>query len=239
MLKMKAHFKKLIPVYILVLACFLIIGAGGSKALQVFSEISPISRKIVVIDAGHGGVDGGATSCRGVLESTINLNIALKLKEVMHLLGIKTVMIRESDISVYTEGTTIAAKKVSDLKERVRLVNDSNASLLISIHQNYFQAQQFQGPQIFYASSDGSAVIGKAMQLQLNQSLAPQCKRAAMPADKIYLMQHIRCPGFLIECGFLSNPEEEARLRDHDYQNKLCTVLAVSCSKYLHQEAVT
>jgi N-acetylmuramoyl-L-alanine amidase len=126
-------------VYLVILVGCFLLSTAGNKAVIVLSENAPFeSRRVVIIDAGHGGVDGGATSCTGVLESKFNLEIALKLNDLMHLLGIDTVMIRDTDCSVYTKGETIAQKKVSDLKERVRITNSIENALLISIHQNQF-----------------------------------------------------------------------------------------------------
>ena len=114
----------MIPAYGAVIAGLLLVSIFGSKAITTISENAPLtSRKCIVVDAGHGGEDGGAISCTGVYESQINLQIALRLEDLLHLLGIDTVMIRSTDRSVYTSGDTIASKKVSDLKERVRITN--------------------------------------------------------------------------------------------------------------------
>ena len=151
-------------VYLVLLACFLLVGIGGSHAVTVLSENAPIAnRTTVIIDAGHGGVDGGATSCTGVLESQLNLEIALRLDDLMHLLGIRTTMIRTTDISVYTEGETIAAKKVSDLKERVRIVNETEKAVLISVHQNYFSDNRYSGAQVFFADTPVSQQLAQAL----------------------------------------------------------------------------
>ena len=215
-------------VYLVLLACFLLVGIGGSHAVTVLSENAPISnRTTVIIDAGHGGVDGGATSCTGVLESQLNLEIALRLDDLMHLLGIRTTMIRTTDISVYTEGETIAAKKVSDLKERVRIVNETENAVLISIHQIYFSDNRYSGAQVFYADTPGSQELATALQTGFTANLSPDNHRKAKNAKGAYLMEHIWCSGVLNECGVLSNTQEEAVLRQEDYQNKQRRVSAV------------
>jgi len=188
----------------------------------------------VIIDAGHGGVDGGSTSCTGVLESAINLEIALKLEDLLHLLGIDTLMIRTTDCSVYTKGETIAAKKVSDLKERARIVNGTENAVLISIHQNHFSDSRYYGAQVFYAPTAGSSILAKQLQSALITTLNPGSNRQSKKADGVYLMQQITRPGVLIECGFLSNHQEEAKLRDTAYQQKLCCVIAGTVSTYLY-----
>ena len=230
----KIGYMSFFPAYAVVLAIFLALGLMSSKAVTAISASAPVSdRKTVIIDAGHGGVDGGATSCTGVLESQINLEIALKLDDLMHLLGIDTKMIRTTDCSVYTEGETIAQKKVSDLKERVRIVNSIENGLLVSIHQNHFSDDKYNGAQVFYAETDASKQLAGNLQKALIQTINPGSHRAIKKADSIYLMQHIQCAGILIECGFLSNSNEEYLLRNDTYQKKLCCVIASTISNHL------
>ena len=228
------RYISLLPVYVVILAIFLGLAVGGSRAVTVLSENAPVlNRKTVVIDAGHGGPDGGATSCTGILESQFNLEIALRLRDLMEILGVQTVMIRETDCSVYTQGNTIAQKKVSDLKERVRIVNSTENATLVSIHQNLFADAKYSGAQVFYAKTEGSQELAKNLQKAFIQTLNPDSHRQAKKADGIYLMQHINCTGILIECGFLSNPKEEYLLRNDTYQKKLCAVIATTLCDHL------
>lgn len=228
-------FAHLTPIYILILCVLLLVAQAGSHAISTLAENSPITgHHCIIIDAGHGGVDGGATSCTGVLESYINLEISKRLDDLMHLIGIQTVMIRNKDVSIYTEGESIAAKKVSDLKQRVKLVNETENAILISIHQNYFSDRRYGGAQVFYASTSGSDVLAKKIQSSFVNTINPGSKRQAKHANGVYLMQHITCTGVLVECGFLSNPPEEAKLRSKEYQLNVCCVIASSCSAYLY-----
>ena len=228
--------KYLIPVYSLVLLAFLVSGILGSQVATVLSENSPIdNRHCFIIDAGHGGVDGGAVSCTGAYESHINLQIARKLNDLMHLLGMETKMIRTEDISVYTSGESIDSKKSSDLKERVRIVNTHENATLLSIHQNHYSDSFYSGAQIFYPKTIGSEALAKVLQKQFVSSLNPGSKRQAKKAEGLYLMKNIEKPGVLIECGFLSNYEEEAKLRSEDYQKRICCVIASVCSAYANQ----
>ena len=206
----------------------------GSRAVTVISESLPFEREhCIVIDPGHGGEDGGATSCTGRMESEYNLAISRRLDDLMHLLGYQTRMTRTSDVSIYTTGDTIARKKISDLKERVRIVNETSNALLISIHQNQFSDSRYSGAQVFYAKTDGSKELGQRLQTYLVSALNPGSHRKSKPISSVYLMEKIRCPGILVECGFLSNPQEEARLRDSNYQKKLCCVIAAVISQHL------
>ena len=217
-------------------SCFLLFfSIFGNRMVTVFSESRPVpNRKVIIIDAGHGGVDGGATSCTGVLESSINLEIALRLNDLLHLLGLKTTMIRTTDHSIHTEGESIAAKKVSDLKERVRIVNETNDALLISIHQNYFSDSKYFGAQTFYSDSDGSRELASELQAKLAETLMPGNKRMPKKATGIYLMEKIKTCGILLECGFISNPQENAKLLTAEYQKKLCSVIACTISSYVN-----
>lgn len=206
----------------------------GNQAVTVLSERMDFKREYCfIIDPGHGGVDGGATSVAGKLESSFNLEIGLRLQDLLHYLGYQTKMIRTTDVSVYTKGETIAQKKMSDLKERVRICNETPGAILLSIHQNTFSDDRYSGAQVFYASTGGSETLAKAMQKKLVETLNPGSNRQAKRAEGVYLMEHITCPGVLIECGFLSNVQEEAKLRSPEYQKALCCVIAVTAAGFI------
>ena len=218
-----------VPVAAVVLMLALTLAAITSRAATVFSENRPFAgRHCFVIDAGHGGEDGGATSCTGILESTFNLDIALRLDAIFHLLGYQTKMIRTTDTAIHTQGSTIAARKASDLKERVRIANTTENAVLVSIHQNYFQESAYSGAQVFYPKTSESEILASKLQNAFRATLNPGSTRREKAATGVYLMEHISCPGVLIECGFLSNPEEEAKLRSAGYQKQLCCVIAVT-----------
>lgn len=217
--------------------CGMLLGAyWGNRAVSVLSEsLSGKARHCVIIDPGHGGEDGGASSCTGRLESTYNLEIALRLEDMLHLLGYDTRLIRREDVSVYTTGQTIAQKKVSDLKTRVKTINETKNGILLSIHQNYYPDSQYSGAQVFYGNSEGSEALAKKLQAAFVAALNPGSRRQAKQGKGIYLLEHIRCPGALVECGFLSNPREEALLREPAYQKKLCCVIGTALNQYLSQ----
>lgn len=228
------QFYQLCLGYGCVLVLTLALVQWGSTAVTVFYEnVPPERRHTVVIDPGHGGVDGGAVSCSGVSESQINLEIGLRLNDLMRFLGYRTRMTRMEDISVYSEGETIAQKKMSDLKNRVKMVNETENALLLSIHQNYFSDGRYFGPQVLYADQTDSLGLAKQLQAALIRGTNPESRRTQTASEGIYLLKHIRCTGVLIECGFLSNPEEEARLRSREYQQTLCSIIACTAANYL------
>ena len=216
------------------IVCVLLLAQLGSQTVTTIAQSTPIDRKYcIVVDAGHGGVDGGATSCTGVLESKFNLAIAQRLNDLLNFLGYDTKMIRTEDISVYTSGETIAQKKASDLKERVRIINETPNSILLSIHQNHYSDQKYKGAQVFYAGTEHSQALAKALQSAFVATINPGSRREIKKSTGVYLMEHIRRPGVLIECGFLSNPVEEAALRTDEYQKKIGCVIAATVSKFL------
>ena len=227
--------RSLAPVYVLIVFCFLFAAIGGSRAITVIAENTPVTgRKCVVIDPGHGGEDGGAVSCTGITESTFNLDIALRLRDLMHLLGMDTVMTRDTDRSIHTGGDTIAARKVSDLKERVRLANGTENAILVSIHQNHFPDSRYSGAQVFYKPNNESAELAARLQTAFVQTINYGSNRKSKKADGIYLMEKVQLPAILVECGFLSNYQEEAKLRDDQYQKQVAAVIAATCSTFLH-----
>lgn len=224
----------LTAVYAAVIAAVIAIANLTSAVTTAAAESIPLARGCtIVIDPGHGGEDGGATSVAGILESKYNLDISLKLRDVFHLLGYKTTMIRTTDRSVYTKGNTIAEKKVSDLKQRVKIVNETQNGILISIHQNFFSDGRYSGAQVFYGAEGESKALAISLQSSFCDTLNPGSRRSAAKAEGIYLMERINCTGILVECGFLSNHAEEAALRSEEYQKKICCVIATTLATFL------
>lgn len=232
-MKRKFFDFKTLAIYGLIFLSFLLIPLYGNRYIPTFADDQKVAHS-VIIDAGHGGVDGGAVSCTGVYESAINLEISLKINDLMHLLGVQTIMIRDTDRSVYTSGDTIAAKKISDIKERVRVVNTAPNALLVSIHQNNFHDSRYSGAQVFYNACAESKELASIIQTAFRENLNSNNKRQIKRSSGVYLMEHINCPGILIECGFLSNSAEEAMLRNEVYQKRLSCIIAATVCQYLN-----
>lgn len=233
-MKDRIRIRKLIPIYAAVIVGCICTAYFCSRTVTVTAEnLSLTDRTCIIIDAGHGGIDGGATSCSGVMESQLNLEISLRLNDLLHFLGYDTRMIRTTDTSIYTDGKTIASQKISDLKERVRIVNETHNAILVSIHQNTFSDSRYSGAQVFYGKQKMSKNLAEATQALLVKSINPGSKRQCKPSDGIYLMQNIEKPGILIECGFLSNAKEDAMLQTSAYQNKIVCVIASALSCYI------
>lgn len=202
------------------------------QSVPVAADAMPVQ---IILDAGHGGEDGGASTANGVPESQINLEIASRMEDLFALVGRPVQMIRTEDISIYSPGAeTLSQKKVSDLKNRVSMINSTENALLVSIHQNTYTDSKYHGAQVFYAATADSEALGKHLQTQLATFLDSNNMRKAKEASKsIYLMQNIQCTGVLVECGFLSNPQEAEQLQDETYQKQLSAVLVGGIAAYL------
>ncbi len=199
----------------------------------VFSPLETI-RPVLIIDAGHGGEDGGAISVSGISESHLNLAIARRVDLTLGLFGAPSVMLRQQDISLHDpQAKSLREKKVSDLHNRVELVLQQPNGVLLSIHQNSFPSDKYSGAQVFFAPTDGSKALAQAMQEALRTAVDPANNRqAAAISQSVYLMNHVTCPAILVECGFLTNPAEERRLQDPGYQTVLAAAMAGCWLKY-------
>lgn len=239
----KEQFAKIISralpaALLLVLCVHLLARQGGAET--TFSAARG-GEGTLVIDAGHGGEDGGAVSITGVPESNLNLAVALKLDRLLGLYGVPTKLLRERDISLHDSGSeTLRQKKVSDIHNRVATIEATPNATLISIHQNTFSSAKYHGAQVFYANGALSLPLATLTQESLKQVLNPSNGRVpAKIPDSVYLMNHITCPAILVECGFLSNPEEEVRLRTSAYQSKIALALAGAYLQHIQIDPLT
>lgn len=225
----KRSLKKVLA--LAVTAALVIAGAAAiwphRQAKSAFAPVR-LSEKQLVLDAGHGGEDGGAVSLTGVPESGVNLSITLKLDQLLGFYGVCPILLRETDISLHDpEADTLRKKKVSDLRNRVAAIESVENAVLLSIHQNTFSNAAYHGAQTFYRAGEESKALAQLMQDTLREGADPENRRTPTKIpDSIYLMKHITCPAVLVECGFLSNPAEEARLRNDGYQTRLAACMA-------------
>lgn len=228
----REFLKRYAYVYLYVAAFFLVCAGALRHSVETAGSMQPFTaHPVIVIDAGHGGMDGGTTGVSGVKEDEVNLAVARRLDALLCLLGYETRMTRTDADSVATEGETIRQQKQSDLRNRTAMVNDLPAAVLVSIHQNHFPDGRYAGPQVFYSA--GGETLANAVQSAMTGALAPGSKRTAKAASGIYLMEHIEHPGILVECGFLSNAAEEQKLASAQYQKQIAAVLAASLASYL------
>lgn len=202
----------------------------GRAVVPTFSAQSQgNSARIVVVDPGHGGEDGGAVAQDGTVESGLNLEIAQRLNDLLLFLGQETVMTRDSDVSIYTEeAKTLHEKKVSDLKNRVQIVNGLQNAVLLSVHQNTLPgSSKTHGAQVFFNGVSGGDVLAKSMQKCLNSVINVENEKVAKRIpDTIYLSKNVTAPAVIVECGFLSNSGDTAALKSVRHQTTLVVAIA-------------
>ena len=202
-----------------------------TTGLPVISAFSTAEKppETVVIDPGHGGEDGGAVSPGGVQESHINLALSKRLRDLLCFAGIPTVMTREEDVTICDEGLgTIRARKTSDIRNRVAIVNGTENAVLLSIHQNSLPSSTVtHGAQVFWNQQEGAKELAEAIQTSLNGAInVGNEKHTKQIPPTVYLMKHVTVPAVLVECGFLTNQEETRRLQDETHQRTLAISIA-------------
>lgn len=228
------NFKQKIKRKLLLIA-FMVAALTLYNILPVFAEKEgPSNKKTILIDPGHGGYDGGAEGKSGIKEKDINLIISLKLRNKLKAEGYEVVMTREEDKSLIEEGVRNTTKKAQDMANRCKIKHESNADLFISIHQNHFQQNQYYGGQVWYSNSKQSETLAHILQGNLKTDLIHDKKRIEKPANNAYKI--LACndimPSVLVECGFLSNYEEEKRLLSEEYQQKIVDSIVKSINQY-------
>ena len=234
---------KIKTLYIIILAvilisfCVVMYSAFSNIAVKASNELCD-TKPLIVIDAGHGGEDGGA-EVEGVLEKNINLSISNKLADTLRLCGYKVKEIRDEDISVYDDDAdTLREKKVSDLKNRVELFNSDDDNIVISIHQNKFDNSAYSGTQVFFSvNNEKSRVLGEAIRNSVIQLIQNDNTRELKPANSdIYILNNSKVPAVIVECGFLSNPTERSKLLDDNYQSDMAYSIAMGVLEYIEAE---
>lgn len=218
------------------MACILLVGFFllSRQAAFLTIETAGVEEKknVIVIDPGHGGIDPGVVGVNEIEEKQINLEISLKLKEILMQKGFDVVMIREEDKGLYEESSF--SKKEQDMKARVNLIEGADPILTISIHQNSFQDCSVSGPQVFYYSnSSNSKYLAEFLQERLNQNSKAEKARAAKENDSYYLLKNTSGTIVIVECGFLTNPKEAGFLKSESYQMQLAENIASGVLDYL------
>ncbi len=216
--------KKKYFIYVLLLLVYIFLIVAAFLSVDRISTVNTFSKNApnIIIDAGHGGEDGGAVD-NGTVEKNINLKISLKLKELFKISGFNVVMTRNSDKMINESGTSLRERKVSDMKKRLELFNNDINNIVISIHQNKFTVEKYSGTQVFYGKNNkNSALLAESIKNNVKALLQPDNERAVKPADRnIYLLYNSDVPAVIVECGFISNYNEAKKLNDNDYQNKI------------------
>lgn len=206
----------------------------------VDASVSVLGDYTVVLDAGHGGIDGGTTADDGTPEKIINLQIAQKLEQILNAMGIKTVMTRTDDESIHdSDANTIRQKKVSDIKNRLKIIENTENAIFVSIHQNHFGDSKYSGTQVFYSKNNPrSKELAEAIRAQIILNLQKENTREVKQSGtEIYLLYHSKVPSVMVECGFLSNKNETEKLKQESYQRQLAFLTALGIVEFLNSEA--
>lgn len=216
---------------------FLMISAALNIKVSVSSQ-SVKSMPTIVIDAGHGGEDGGAVSESGVLEKDINLSIANDTSALFYLLGFDVTQTRKTDIALDNGEDTIRKRKVSDMKKRLEIFNSSKENTIISIHQNKFSESKYHGTQIFYSPNNPkSKQLADSIKYSVKGLLQPDNERECKKADSgIYLLNNTNNPAVIVECGFISNGEECKNLLDSQYQKQMAFSITAGFLSYYNTD---
>lgn len=230
--------KRYLSIGIILLALILILGIiklRKSKSEPVF--YLPITNKVIAIDPGHGGPDPGKVSKNGVKEEELNLKIALNLKRLIEQSGGIVIMTRETEEGLHSPlAKTLRQMKTEDLHRRKEIVDDSESQIFISIHLNSFTKSYYYGAQTFYKKgSTESEELALIIQNELKNILDPKNKREPQGIDDVYLLNEVSIPTVLVECGFLSNAEEEKLLTDELYQEKIAWSIYIGIMNYFNQ----
>lgn len=204
-------------------------------AVYTVSNRQPENKRVVVIDVGHGGKDPGKVGVNQVLEKDINLQVALKLEKFLQQSDLMVILTRRDDGGLYDEDAD--NKKVQDMRRRIQLIEEVNADLVVSIHQNSYKDGSVRGPQCFFynGSEEGEKIAG-LLQEQLNEGLEVERPREAKANDSYYMLKKSTVPTVIAECGFLSNQEEALLLENEVYQEKLAWNLYLGIQRYFNED---
>lgn len=234
---MIVHRKKIVTFLTMILAVISLVNIKESYSAVTVSTV-PSYKKVIVIDPGHGSPDGGAVGISGTVEKDINLKIASKLQSILERSGAKVIITRSDDNSI-GEGSykSIRDIKRADMRMRRDYREEYGADIFVSIHMNKYDSEKPQGAQVFYSgSSQGSKLLGECIQNELKIICDPSNTRLAKEADRsIYILKDSTIPAVIVECGFLSNKEEEQKLNTDSYQSKLAWAIYSGIQKYYEQ----
>ena len=215
------------------LAASLALCIGGGSAVQAVMHHG--SARTLVIDAGHGGFDGGAVGSNGTTEQDINLSIAQRVQALAGFFGVRTALTRADENALdYNPSRSIRENKVADIRAREQIVRETSDPVFVSIHLNKFSDAQYRGAQVFYSPNHaGSKTLAELLQASLADGCDPANTRQAKRAENtIYLMNLLECPAVIVECGFLSNPAEEQLLNDTGYHKKIAASIVTGYLRY-------
>ena len=222
-------------VIVVIIICVIFLNVRKTKTLPTIAI--PSTNRSVIIDAGHGLPDAGAVGYECLTVEKINLSIAMKLQKLLESSGTITYLTRSDENGIYDiNSKSIKQKKISDIKNRVELINKTGSEILISIHLNKFSDNKYSGWQVFYReNSEESNRLADCIQNSINKNIDRENKRITKPIKDIYIIDNSKIPAVIVECGFISNPEEAILLQDETYQNKIVWGIYIGIQEYFKE----
>lgn len=216
--------KKSLRLTAAMIGCFALLAVCARVTERALPTSSPAADKpIIVLDAGHGGLDSGAVGKSGLLEKDVNLSIVLKLRDMFELSGFEVVLTRDKDISIYDAGVEgIRNQKLSDMDNRLEIIQSYPESIFLCIHQNNYTDPQYFGAQMFYNDNNpDNRTLAQIMQNRFAELQAGNDREIKLSGDELFLLKSNTNPSLMIECGFLSNPDEEQKLASDEYRQQV------------------
>lgn len=220
---MKVNKKSLRLTFVLI-GCFIVLAICARITEHALPTAAAASTKpVIVLDAGHGGLDSGAVGATGVLEKDVNLSIVLALRDMFEMSGFEVVLTRDEDISIYDPGIEgIRNQKLNDMDNRLEIIQKYPDSIFLCIHQNNFTDPKYFGGQMFYNNNNPqNRTLAQIMQNKFAQLQPGNGREIKLTGEELFLLKSNKNPSLMIECGFLSNPEEEQKLSTWEYQQKV------------------
>lgn len=234
-MKVKINPKSLRLTFIII-ACFVTLAVCAritERALPTSGEAS--GKPVIVLDAGHGGLDSGAVGKAGTLEKDVNLSVVLTLREMFRMSGFEVVLTRDKDISIYDDGVVgIRNQKLNDMDNRLKIIQSYPDSIFLCVHQNNYTDPQYFGGQMFYNTNHpDNRTLAQIMQNRFAQLQPGNDREIKLSGEELFLLKTNKNPSLMIECGFLSNPEEEQKLATWEYQQKVAFTIYSGVMEYL------
>ena len=234
-MKKSSLYVTIILVFFSIIISFLIIYTAVCNNKAMFTGLNVHDHKTIILDAGHGGIDGGTVGCDGTFEKDLNLQITIKLKYFLELYGFNVILIRDCDKSIHDDSAkTIRQQKVSDIHNREQIIIKNPNSIFVSIHQNSFPDSNVYGTQVFYSGNNAlSSVLAQSITDSIVQHIQPDNKRLIKKSGtEIYLLYHSNIPSVMVECGFMSNQKDLTKLKSDKYQIELAITIADGIINY-------
>ena len=231
------YLKKFIPYLIIITVVIGAVFSGSVSRNNSAIQSSSENTTVIILDAGHGGIDGGAVAADGTAEKNLNLDIVLKMQTYLEKLGYKIILTRSEDISIHSsDAQTTREKKVSDLHNRLDIIKSNPDSVFVSVHQNYYTQSKYSGTQVFYSvNNPQSEKLALCIQNSVVSSLQPDNTRKIKPSgNSIFLLSNSDVPSVLVECGFLSNSAETEKLKNENYRMQMAEYICKGIIDYIN-----